>query len=90
MSKVAIVTGADRTIRTGPDCYRTFTAAADHAHPCAGVPRNGVLPAPLTGSGRHHNWAGAGVSTSLLAHLALDPGQHRGHAAQPKRAHHII
>jgi hypothetical protein len=36
MSKVAIVTGADRTIRTGPDRHRTFTAAADHAPPVRG------------------------------------------------------
>ena len=28
-------------------------------------------------------------SGPLLPHLALDPGQHRGHAAQPQRAHQV-
>jgi len=26
----------------------------------------------------------------LLAHLTLDPGQHRRHAAQPQRAHQVL
>jgi hypothetical protein len=81
MSKVAIVTGADRTIPDRPGSSSHRCRCCRPCPPVRGCAAKWVLPAPLTGSGRHHNWVEAGVSTSLLAHLALDPGQHRGHAA---------
>jgi hypothetical protein len=45
------------------------------------VATSGMATTPLDGAWRQRCW---------LAHLALDPSQHRGHAAQPERAHHVV
>ena len=36
-----------------------------------------------------HATRSSSAGFSLLPHLTLDPGQHRGHAAQPQRAHQV-
>src|SRR5579875_673254 len=85
-----------------PDCPRRTLAVSPHLPERWGkvVLRDldiGGVTVHLTAEGTDvsvrglpDNWTlSRGGLALLLAHLALDPGQHRCHAAQPQRAHQV-